>query len=129
MILTIRTDKPEAEIGLFSGDGNELKYLTWQAHRQLGETLHTRLAELLAGVGAEYNDLTGVVFYQGPGSFTGLRIGAAVAGALSHTLKISLVNCGGKDWVKLGLERLKAGESEVVKIFYGEEPRTTLPRK
>ena len=128
MILTIRTDKPEAEIGLFSGDGNQLKYLTWQAHRQLGETLHTRLAELLAGQGAEFADLTGVVFYQGPGSFTGLRIGAAVAGALSQSLKIALVN-GGEDWLKLGLERLKAGESEEVKIFYGEEPRTTLPRK
>jgi hypothetical protein len=34
LILTIRTDKPEAEIGLFS-DKDKLDYVIWQAHRQL----------------------------------------------------------------------------------------------
>ena len=47
IILTIRTDKPEAEIGLFEG-GKKLAYKSWSAHRQLAETLHTHIRDLLA---------------------------------------------------------------------------------
>jgi hypothetical protein len=42
LIITLRTDKPDAEIGLFDSS-RQLDYYTWQAHRQLAETLHTKL--------------------------------------------------------------------------------------
>ena len=32
LLLTIRTDKPEAELGLFDSD-TKLAYFTWPAHR------------------------------------------------------------------------------------------------
>ncbi len=46
IILTIRTDKPEAEIGLYDGE-QQLAYEMWSAHRQLAETIHTKIKELL----------------------------------------------------------------------------------
>ena len=38
-ILTIRTDKPEAEVGVYDMDGKQLSYHTWLAHRELSKTL------------------------------------------------------------------------------------------
>ena len=41
LILAIRTEKPEAEIGLFD-DEKKLAYETWEAHRQLAVCDATR---------------------------------------------------------------------------------------
>ncbi len=48
------------------------------------------IARALGSVGARLDDLEGVVLGDGPGSFTGLRIGAAAAKALVHTRGIEL---------------------------------------
>lgn len=125
MILTIRTEKPEAEIGLFMPDGKKLSYKTWQAHRQLSETILVVIKELLDGESADFKNIEGVVFYKGPGSFTGLRIGASV----SNALKVKCVNENDEDWVKKGIERLKNGEAELALPYYGEEAHTTQPKK
>ena len=47
LILTLRTDKPEAELGLYKNT-HCLSYLNWQAHRKLAETIHKKIQELLA---------------------------------------------------------------------------------
>lgn len=125
MILTIRTENPEAEIGLFLVDGARLAYKKWQAHRQLSETILVVVKELLDGQNEDFTALDGIVFYKGPGSFTGLRIGASV----SNALKVKCVNENGEDWVKKGIERLKNGESELALPYYGEEAHTTQPKK
>ena len=49
LILTIRTDKPESEIGLFE-DLNQLTYLEWHAHLELAETIHTKVSTLLKDI-------------------------------------------------------------------------------
>ncbi|MBM7616788.1 tRNA threonylcarbamoyl adenosine modification protein YeaZ [Weissella uvarum] len=46
--------------------------------------------ELVQGVGWRPQDLTRVVVSQGPGSYTGLRIGVTTAKTLAFTLKIAL---------------------------------------
>ncbi|HSX36745.1 MAG TPA: tRNA (adenosine(37)-N6)-threonylcarbamoyltransferase complex dimerization subunit type 1 TsaB [Patescibacteria group bacterium] len=125
LILTIRTDKPEAEIGLFKGE-KELKYEKWQAHRELAETIHNKIRELLSLQGATLQDLGGIVVFKGPGSFTGLRIGITVANALADALKIPVVSTQGKDWIQTALVKVKNGDNEIIALpEYGSEPHIT----
>ena len=66
-------------------DGQEYQ---WESGRDLAEQLHTKLAELLKEQNKTWQDLTEITFYSGPGSFTGLRIGAAVVNTLADQLHI-----------------------------------------
>lgn len=129
MILTIRTDKPEAEIGLYIEDGNRLAYKTWHAHRELSETIHLVIKELLSECGNDWSGLTGIIFFKGPGSFTGLRIGAAVANALSVSEDIPLTATSGNDWIKEGIYRLKEHKYTPAYPEYGADPHITQQKK
>lgn len=129
IILTLRTDNPKAEIGLYE-DNQQLGYETWEAHRQLAETLHVKCKELLAAHNKEWQDITGIVAYQGPGSFTGLRIGMSVANALAAAQTCPIVGTTGEDWLKQGLQRLLDGESDqIVLPEYGAPVHITQQRK
>jgi len=129
MILTLRTDKPEAEIGLFDKSGKELAYVKWQAHRELSETIHRQIANLLADQSIEYSDLVGIVYYEGPGSFTGLRIGAAVGNALGRSLKIPIVSAGSDGWIDTGITNLNEGKDLGAIPYYDSEAKTTTQKK
>lgn len=131
MILTIRTDKPEAEIGLLSSNGNKLQYKTWQAHKMLAETLHTELVAILSLSGTVWADITGIVVYTGPGSFTGLRIGVSVANALAQGLGIDMAGSNGDDWIEVGTHFLASDQSNKSYVVpeYGLEPHITQQRK
>jgi tRNA threonylcarbamoyladenosine biosynthesis protein TsaB len=129
LALTLRTDKPEAEIGLYDDD-NQLAYVTWQAHRQLAETLHTKIQELLVDQHKQLADLQGIVVFKGPGSFTGLRIGISVANALAYSLKIPIVASEEPGWLENGLLGLQAGANETVAMpEYGALPHITPQKK
>lgn len=129
LILAIRTDKPEAEIGLFDGK-NKLTYETWQAHRQLAETIHTKIEALLKSRDKDWHDIEGVVCYQGPGSFTGLRIGLTVGNAIAYGLEVPIVAEQKADWVQVGISRLIKGESDELALpYYGSPPHITEQKK
>jgi len=129
LILTIRSDKPEAEIGLYDGD-NKLAYTVWPAHRELAETIQQKIDELLEQHGKTLKDLQGIVAYQGPGSFTGLRIGLTVANALAYAQKIPIVATSGEAWIATGAAALqKGGDQHIVVPEYGSAPHITLPKK
>lgn len=129
LIVGIRTDRPEAELGLFEAS-TRLDSLTWPAHRELAETIHLRLKDLLGKHGKAFADINGLVFYEGPGSFTGLRIGASVANALAESLHIPIVGATGDDWAPDGVTRLLAGEHVAIVLpDYGAAPHITVPRK
>lgn len=115
LIITIRTDKPEAEIGLF--DNNQrLAYEIWPAHRQLANTIHSKIDQILEFQGSDFKDVNGIVCFQGPGSFTGLRIGLTVGNALSYGLSIPIVATRGSDWQKTGIKKLLNGESNQIAL-------------
>lgn len=129
LILTIRTDKPEAELGLFD-DGSKTAYSTWPAHRQLAETIHLKIKELLDSQGLALKNLQGVAVYKGPGSFTGLRIGLSVANTLADSLQIPIAGESGEAWIKQACTRLQKGENERIALpEYGAEPHITKQKK
>ncbi len=124
-ILTIRTDKPEAELGLFNND-QQLAYTKWMAHKQLATTIHSKIEQLLSKQKLKLTSLNAIAVYKGPGSFTGLRIGITVANALAYSLNIPIVSNGSDDWLKKSLDRLLAGENETISLpEYGMEPHIT----
>ncbi len=128
IILALRTDKPDSELYLFDGD-TQLKSITWQAHRKLAETLHVTIDKLLAESSKSLNDVEGIVIYEGPGSFTGLRIGMSVANALHFSLNVPIIACGGKDWLKTGRKKLQAGKDDPIALpLYGSPVRTTTQK-
>jgi len=128
MILTIKTDQPTAELGLHAKELEDI--LTWQGHYQLSSTILTRLQELLSRQQLDYQGLTGIVVFQGPGSFTGLRIGATVANTLAYSLSIPVIGSQGDDWRETGISRISTGEDDqIVKPAYGGEANITKPRK
>lgn len=129
LILTIRTDKPEAEIGLYEGQ-ERLAYDSWLAHRELAETIHEHIRSLLQKQNRELGDLAGIAVFKGPGSFTGLRIGVSVANALAYALHVPVAASGGDDWIASALERLRRGEDDETALpEYGSPPHITPPKK
>lgn len=129
IILTIRTDNPEAELGLFD-DEKQLAYETWQAHRQLAETIHKKIDTLLNSHSKSLEDIQGIVCFKGPGSFTGLRIGLTVGNVLAYSLAAPIVGAMGEDWQHDGIQKLLRGERDKVALpEYGAEPHITVQKK
>jgi tRNA threonylcarbamoyladenosine biosynthesis protein TsaB len=128
-ILTIRTDNPMAEVGLYS-NGDQLAYTSWQAHRELSATIHIKIAEILKSSGKTWSDIGGVAIYRGPGSFTGLRIGFAVANTIANELNVPIVSSAAEDWIVDCLAQLKSGKNQKIAVpDYGRPARTTNPKK
>jgi tRNA threonylcarbamoyladenosine biosynthesis protein TsaB len=130
MILSLRTDKPESEVGLFDDDGKRVKYEKWLAHRHLAETIHAKIDELLKANGTTADELKGLIVYQGPGSFTGLRIGISVANAMAYSLSIPITAATGRDWQQQAVANLdKSDMDKWVKPLYGHPANITTPKK
>ncbi|MBX4201537.1 tRNA (adenosine(37)-N6)-threonylcarbamoyltransferase complex dimerization subunit type 1 TsaB [Candidatus Saccharibacteria bacterium] len=128
-ILAIRTDKPEAELYAYK-DKVELGQLKWQAHLKLSGTIHQKIEEILNKSSISLSELGGIVVFEGPGSFTGLRIGITVANALAYAQAIPVVACAGDDWLNEGIDRLASGNNDkIAKPEYGAPPHITQPRK
>lgn len=128
-ILTLRTDKPEAEIGLFNGQV-KLAYYEWYAHRELSTTLHHKITDLLVSQQKELKDLEGIVAFKGPGSFTGLRIGLTVANSLAYGLKIPIRGAQTDNWVNLGIAELESGGNDTAILpEYGAPVHITTQKK
>ena len=127
LILTIRTDKPEAEIGLYDG-AKQLAYETWQAHRELSDTIHKKIKALLDSQHKDLQDIEGIVCFKGPGSFTGLRIGITVADTLAYGLQVPIVGAM-DDWIESGIKRLEAGDNERIALPHYGAPVHITPQK
>ena len=129
IVLSIKTDQKTAEAGLFDS-GKKLAYMKWQAHFELSKTLHKKIEELLSSQKLAWDGIQGIIFYEGPGSFTGLRIGASVANALITSLNIPAAQTTGEDWIDQGIKELSNSPKSLTVIpKYGGPAHTTKPRK
>lgn len=128
MILLLDSSTPICYIALVGSD--DRFDFSWQADRSLARDLLAKLRDQLASHGATLSDLKSIGIMKGPGSFTGLRIGATVANTLARELEIPIVGTGGEAWQSDALSKLSTGESDgIVLPNYGRPARITAPRK
>ena len=89
MLLAIETATDRASVALGVPDGDVLEEDLAGARRHAA-ALVPMIQSLLRRAGASLDDLTGIVLSDGPGSFTGLRVGASVAKALVYARSLPL---------------------------------------
>ncbi|OGL25112.1 tRNA (adenosine(37)-N6)-threonylcarbamoyltransferase complex dimerization subunit type 1 TsaB [Candidatus Saccharibacteria bacterium RIFCSPLOWO2_01_FULL_48_13] len=129
IILSLRTDKEQAEVGLHENN-MRLGYIKWPAHRTLSKTILLKIKIILDESSISLTQVQGIVVFAGPGSFTGLRIGLSVANALAGSLGVPIVARSGKNWLKRGTADLQDGQNDKIALpEYGQAARTTSPRK
>lgn len=90
MLLGIETSTKNCSIALFK-DAIKLGANDERGDRFVhGERLHVMIQELLHKYGAAPKDLSGIIVGEGPGSYTGLRIGSSAAKGLAFALNIPM---------------------------------------
>ncbi len=82
----------------------------------LSEKIFTFLRDKLAEHGKTWQDIEEITYFSGPGSFTGLRIGAAVVNALATELEIPLYDHHGK-------------KHQIILPDYGRPANISAPKK
>ena len=128
MILALRSDKPEAELYLFN-DGKKIAEIKWEAHRELADTLLSKIKEILVNNNVADNEITGIIMHTGEGSFTGLRIGTTVANAMSYSLGVPIVAAEGENWINEGLGKITSSKpGDLVVPKYNAEPNISQPK-
>lgn len=129
MIVCLTTAQPDAALYLYDGTNRCAEY-TWYVHRTLASTLLVQIEDFLQTHQYNWQDIQGVVVDQGPGSFTGLRIGCTVVNTIAYARDIAIVGASGENWISDGVDRLLEGANDrLVTPFYGAEPRITAPKK
>jgi tRNA threonylcarbamoyladenosine biosynthesis protein TsaB len=90
MLLAIDTATRYASLALYDATGI-LAERSWRSENNHSREVTPAIAEMLAQVKRAPADLTGVAVAQGPGSFTGLRIGMSVAKGLCLALGLPII--------------------------------------
>lgn len=128
MILLLDTATATCHLTLIADDARH--DYEWEAGRTLAKGLLEFLQTKLQAHTATWHDVTGLGVFEGPGSFTGLRIGLAVMNTLADSLQVPIVGARGDVWQDEAIRRLKEGENQqIVLPFYGGEANITTPRK
>jgi tRNA threonylcarbamoyladenosine biosynthesis protein TsaB len=91
VIIGLDSASPDQSVALADGFGAPLADAAWSAPRGQGSELLPRILGLLDGRDATLRDVQGVAVGLGPGSFTGLRVGLALAKGLAVGLEVPLV--------------------------------------
>jgi tRNA threonylcarbamoyladenosine biosynthesis protein TsaB len=90
MLLAIDTATDRASVALGQPGSQDPLEENLLGARRHAAALVPMVAGLLRRAGASLDDVRGIVLSDGPGSFTGLRVGAAMAKALVHARQLPL---------------------------------------
>ena len=130
MILILKTGTEDNLLELRESDGEVMSSETWPASKLLSEELPGKIEDALAAQKISFNNLSGIVVFKGPGSYTGLRIGITVVNATADQVEAPIVGQTGDNWIEDGLARLRSGENDMIVLpEYGGEANITKPRK
>lgn len=90
-ILNIETATKNCSVAL-AKDGKTIVYkeIAEEGYSH-AERLHVFIEEIIKEAGITLNDLSAIAVSQGPGSYTGLRIGVSAAKGLCYALEIPLI--------------------------------------
>jgi tRNA threonylcarbamoyladenosine biosynthesis protein TsaB len=93
LLLSIDTCGPSGSVALGRIPGRDLEILGQieLAGRTYSATLVSTVADLLRSAGASLHDLRGIIVVNGPGSFTGIRVGVSAAKGLAESAAIPVV--------------------------------------
>ena len=91
MLLAINTSTPQFSIALLRKTGSLLAEQIVSAPSRNFQALVPAFHNLLKASGADPKDLSAVAVAVGPGSFTGLRVGIALAKGLCQGLGIPII--------------------------------------
>ena len=128
MILLLDTSNPVCKVSLVDGDWRYDDQ--WESGRSLAKGLLEYLHTSLVKNDKTWADISGIVAFKGPGSFTGLRIGLTVLNTFADSESVPIVGTTGDDWQSAGIQRLLDGENDtLVMPEYGAEAHITTPRK
>lgn len=129
MILAIKTDQPEAELYLFKDQELVAEY-SWLAGRELSSSLMIQIEEFFNKNAVKIKNLNAVIVYEGPGSFTGLRIGTTVANSIAYSLDIPVFASGGLNWAQQAIDKIKLDKFTIgATPVYGAPVNITKQRK
>jgi len=91
MILAINTTVNQFSLALMKTEGEVLAELLIAPGQGRYTGLIPALQSLFDLTGKSFKDLEAVIVARGPGSFTGLRVGMALAKGLAHSLRINII--------------------------------------
>ncbi|MBC7943101.1 tRNA (adenosine(37)-N6)-threonylcarbamoyltransferase complex dimerization subunit type 1 TsaB [Candidatus Saccharibacteria bacterium] len=128
MILLLDTSTPICKLSLIDGDSRFDD--EWQADRTLAKELLGYIYKNLQISDKTWSDISAIGVFEGPGSFTGLRIGLTVLNTIADSQNIPIVGGRGDKWQSDVLVKLQSGQNDqIVLPFYGSEAHITQPRK
>ena len=92
------------------------KEYTWDSGHEMAEKIFTFIHDRLSENDAYWPDISEITFFSGPGSFTGLRIGATIVNALADQLQIPLYDHHGE-------------RRQIILPDYGRPANISTPKK
>lgn len=96
--------------------GLDDKRYEWESGRALAKEIFTFIHEKIQEQGKDWRDITEIHYFAGPGSFTGLRIGAVIVNALADQLNVPLFDQNGE-------------QKQLIMPEYGRPANISQPKK
>ncbi|HDZ91829.1 MAG: tRNA (adenosine(37)-N6)-threonylcarbamoyltransferase complex dimerization subunit type 1 TsaB [Deltaproteobacteria bacterium] len=136
MILAINTSTPQFSLALLDGDGTLLTEQIMSGGKGHFKALMPALDFMLQSNGFKIDEVRCIGVATGPGSFTGLRVGIALAKGLCHALELPLVGISSLEamanqipWADLPLVPvLTSRRGEAFTTLFRRGPRGELVR-
>ena len=132
LLLSIETTSFHGSIALFA-DGDLLACESLDTSCRSAQSLAPGIKDLIGARGKSMSDLDCIAVAQGPGSFTGLRVGITTAKMLAYSLDINVIGVNTLDAMALGvLQRTEQAPTRIdcvldaqrQEVFIGRYERT-----